>query len=501
MTRSKNASKNIITSLVLQVVVAVCGLILPRAIIGAYGSGVNGLVASITQFLSYISLLDAGVGQVIKAVLYKPIAEKDKNMIAKILNASQKFFNKLALCFVIYVGVLCFLFPTLVANEFSADFTVPLIIIIAISTMAEYLFGVTYRLFLQASQETYVTEAIQIGTTVLNTVVAVILIKTGASIQAVKLATALIFVLRPVLQNIYVRKKYKISLKKNKEKYILKQRWDGFAQHVAAVLHENTDIVLLTIFSTTVEVSVYAVYLMVMTAIKGLVKAFTSGMDAIFGDMRARGEKENLRKKFGLYEVAYFSVIMVVFACTASLILPFVSLYTADVTDVNYYRPAFAILMTAAELMYAIRLPFSALVLSAGHFKQTRKGAWLEAGLNITVSLILVGKMGIVGVAIGTLVAMTVRTTEFIIYGSKKILEQGWGRKLWHAAVTIMGAAGAVAICNLVNGEINGYGGWIMWGVVDAAIAGGVMILVNLLFFRKEFLELLKYLWRKVRRK
>ena len=56
--RSKKALKNIISSLLLQLVTVICGLILPRAIIGKYGSNVNGLISSITQFLTYITLLE-----------------------------------------------------------------------------------------------------------------------------------------------------------------------------------------------------------------------------------------------------------------------------------------------------------------------------------------------------------------------------------------------------------------------------------------------------------
>ena len=57
--RSKKAIKNIIVSLFQQIVTIICGLILPRAIIGTYGSNVNGLISSITQFLGYITLLES----------------------------------------------------------------------------------------------------------------------------------------------------------------------------------------------------------------------------------------------------------------------------------------------------------------------------------------------------------------------------------------------------------------------------------------------------------
>ena len=57
--RSKKAIKNILVSLFQQIITIICGLVLPKAILGAYGSSVNGLISSITQFLTYITLLES----------------------------------------------------------------------------------------------------------------------------------------------------------------------------------------------------------------------------------------------------------------------------------------------------------------------------------------------------------------------------------------------------------------------------------------------------------
>ena len=67
--RTQNAKLNIAFALVLQIVTFFRGLILPRIIIPAYGSDVNGLISSITQFLTYISLLEAGVGSIFRKSL------------------------------------------------------------------------------------------------------------------------------------------------------------------------------------------------------------------------------------------------------------------------------------------------------------------------------------------------------------------------------------------------------------------------------------------------
>lgn len=501
--RSKKAVKNIITSLLQQVVTVICGLIVPRAIIGSFGSSVNGLVSSITQFLGYITLLEAGIGPVIKSALYKPIAKKDKTQIEKILKASQRFFRVISGIFIIYLIALCFVYPLIVSTEFETGYTVSLIIIIAISTFTEYFFGMVYRLYLQAEQKTYITSTIQILTTILNAILVVLLIKFGANIQVVKLGSAFVFVLRPIIQNIYVKKKYNIDFKEIKEKYELKQKWDGLAQHIASVVHNNTDIAILTIFTTTVEVSVYSVYLYVVSGVKNMVQALTGGVDASFGDMIAKGEQENLNRSFKTYELFYFTLITIVYIITLVMILPFVKVYTQGITDANYYRPTFAILITVAELMWSIRLPYSSVTLAAGHFKQTNKGAWVEVFSNLIISIVLVFKFGMVGVAIGTLVAMTIRTIEFMYHTSKYILKRSQMENIKRIVILLVEMLVIVPIGFFISRfiEVNSYISWLVLAVIVGVIALLVVGTANSIIYRKDLKDLLDMIKRNFKRK
>lgn len=483
--RSKKALINIISSLGLQVITLICGFIVPKLIISNFGSNINGLVTSITQFLAYIALLESGFGPVVKSILYKPIANKNKDEIQSILKSSQKFFRIISFIFIGYIVVLCFVMPIIVSSEFDTMFTVSLVLIIAISTFAEYYFGMTYRLYLQAEQKTYIISIIQIVTLVLNTILIVVLVKFGASIQVVKLVSAAIFIFRPILQNVYVRKKYNINLKEAKDDYKIKQKWDGLAQHIAAVVHNNTDVAVLTLFTNTIEVSVYAVYLLIVNGVKNLIQSLTGGIDASFGDMIAKGEKDNLNRSFKTYEGFYYTISTIVCTSTLFLILPFITIYTRGITDANYIRPVFAYLIVLAEFMWVIRLPYSSITLAAGHFKQTMKGAWFEALSNIIISVILVWNFGIVGVAIGTLFAMFVRTIEFMYHTSKYILE----RSAWYTFKRLFVIAlevGLVAVLvNVIPSiEVTGYVTWVLQAVIVAIISTIVVLTINCIVYR-----------------
>ena len=80
--RGKQALKNMVASLLLQVIVLLSGLILPRFILEAYGSSVNGMITSVNQFLTYLGLAEAGVGTATVVALYTPLALNQCNHIS-----------------------------------------------------------------------------------------------------------------------------------------------------------------------------------------------------------------------------------------------------------------------------------------------------------------------------------------------------------------------------------------------------------------------------------
>ena len=111
MTREKKLALNSISSLAYQVITIVCGFILPRFFLSYYGSAVNGLVSSITQFLGFISLAECGVGAVVQSTLYKPLAERDMVSVSKIVISAERFFKKIAYLLAGYTVMLMLVYP------------------------------------------------------------------------------------------------------------------------------------------------------------------------------------------------------------------------------------------------------------------------------------------------------------------------------------------------------------------------------------------------------
>lgn len=486
--RSKKALINSMTSLLAQVVTIICGFILPRLILSAFGSSYNGITSSITQFMNCVILLRAGVGGVTRAALYKPLADKDSYEISGIVNATQDFMKKVSLIFAVALLVFASVYPLMVSDEFEWFFSFSLVIIIGISTVAQNYFGITYQMLIQADQRLYVYTVINIITTILNTFVSAIMILAGGSIHMVKLVSTIVFVLNPIVLNLYVRRYYKIDRSVPANKTAISQRWDAFAQQVAAFVNNNTDVMVLTMFTNIKEVSVYTVYYMVAGGLCRIEQTLTNGIDAAFGNMMAKKEKQLLRDNFDLFEFITFASSTFVFTCGGILIVPFVSVYTKGINDVNYIRYLFGILMCINQFLFCIRLPYQMLVEAAGHFKQTRNGAVFEAILNIVLSIVLVVKFGIIGVTIGTFCALGFRTLQYAFYSSKNIVERSmlYFVKIILTSICEACLISVVSIVVISKIQIASYGIWLVCGIVVAIIAVLIIGLFSMLLYRKE---------------
>lgn len=485
MTRNKKLQLNTISSLLNQIITLVCGFILPRYILSYYGSTVNGLVSSVQQLLGLISFCELGVGAVVQSALYKPLADNDGMLTSKILISARKFFDKVGIILSVYVVLLAAFFPLSQRDDFDYISTMFLVLAMSISYFAQYFFGVRDQLLVNADQRSYIQLFYQSLTVIINTVLSVVIIKCGASIQIVKLITSLVYLIRPIGLAIYVKRNYKIdySLKLTEEP--IKQKWNGLAQHFATVVLQNTDTVVLTFFSTLINVSIYNVYNLVLTGVQKIVSSLTSGAQSLFGNLLARGEMELLGETFDCVEWLFHVVTVLAFTMTGVLIVPFVQIYTKKIIDANYIVPLFAALLTCATALYCLRSPYTITVLAAGHYKQTQNSAIIEMILNVVISIGLVFWLGLIGVAIGTMISVTYRTVYFALYLRKNILKRRFTLFVKHILVDIVTVVCMVAATFWIKLSAVNYFAWIIMALECGGICLAVLIIINLIFYRK----------------
>lgn len=488
--RTKKALYNLIAQMTYEIVAMVCGLILPRFILSAFGSSYNGMISSIAQFLDYISVLTLGISGSTRIAIYKANASNDPYKVSAILKATEQYMRKVASIFILYLIILSVVYPFIVRNEFQWGEVASLVVIIGLGTFAEYFFGITYKTFLMANQSMYIYNIIQVASKIVNTLISVVLILLNQKIQVVKLGSAICFVATPIILNCVVRKKYHIIKNVEPDNSALKQRNEVMAHSIANTIHQYTDIFLLTIFTTSATVSVYTVYNLVLSSLRKLQHVFTTGLEAAFGDLWAHEEYDRFEKNFNIFEFLIFSFVSVVFSCTAVLIIPFVSLYTKNVTDINYILPIYAGVAVFAEAFFCIRMPYLIAVQAAGRYKETRNGAFLESALNFFVSLAAIYKYGLIGVVLGTMVANIFRTIQYAFYLSKKLLNRSIGVFIRKCIWTLLNISITLAVHSvLLNLPVVSWSEWIVAGLLTAVLACGLVILSAFIFYRQCFFQ------------
>ena len=164
-------------------------------------------------------------------------------------------------------------------------------------------------------------------------------------------------------------------------------------------------------------------------------------------------------------------------------------IYTHGVTDANYYRVVFSTIIILAEYIYCIRDPYVAVVYAADKFKETANSAYIEAIINIALSIILVFKFGLEGIAVGTFIGMFYRMLYLVWFVNKYIMPH----PIWKMLKRLCISAGTIIVSCLLVSVFDTTGSptlilWVKNGVLCLVVFCIITIASNLIFDNKLFL-------------
>ena len=172
--------------------------------------------------------------------------------------------------------------------------------------------------------------------------------------------------------------------------------------------------------------------------------------------------------------------------------MPFVSIYTMNVSDANYIRPVSALLFTTIILLQNIRIPGLTIICAAGHFKETKRQAILEAVINVGVSLTLVWKFGMNGVLFGTVCSYGYRSFEIVFYTSRHLVK-GCAKKSMFRIFRNVLVVALLCIVGIyvIPQNIASFITWLLYAIGMVAVRVFTIVGVNYVVEPDEFKELL----------
>jgi O-antigen/teichoic acid export membrane protein len=412
--RTKKAVYNTSIAIILQFVTIVTALVIPKLIIETYGSSVNGLLASITQFIGYFQLIEMGLGGALVFSLYKPITSNNISKINSILAISKNSYKEIGYYFIVLVIAMIFLYPNFIgAQGVKKSEIVLLIIAIGSTGIINYFTIAKYNVLLTAAQCNYVISFSKIIYLIISTAIMCSLITFELKIEYVYLFSLFANLIQVLIITLYTRKQFKyIDFNVKPDKDAISKRFDVLVHQLSAMAVSSSPIILITIFSTLIEVSIYSIYYLVFMGINMIMSVFNNGFTAGFGQIISEKKNKTLMKVYSEYEFLYYMILSFVYTCVIILGLSFIKIYTANITDANYVNPIIFTLFTIVGILNNLKIPQSTIIISAGHFRETRNRALIEAGITILSSLILVLFFGLKGALVASIIGLSYRSID-----------------------------------------------------------------------------------------
>lgn len=493
MNRTKKFFYNSTSSLILQLATMVVGFIIPGLMLRYYGSEINGLVSSINQFISYFALVEAGLASAAVYALYKPLADQDAKAISGVVSAGKKFYLQSGWIFLALVCGLAVFYPLFVkTTELSPVRIGLLVLVLGCSTALNFFVLAKYRVLLMADQRNYILNVLSIIALVVNTVIVVVLTMAGADIVLLRLVALLSVFIAPVFLSVYVKRKYAyVDYSAAPDTKSINKRWDALTLQLLGSAHTSAPVLIATFMTSLSEVSVYSIYNMVVMGIQQLMGVFSTGVSASFGELLAKKEYSTFKKVYSEYEYLSYVLLAIGLSCTLVLILPFVNIYTANITDANYNRPLIGALFVINALFYGIKNPQGTLVTSAGLFKETKYQSLTQTLIAVIGGLILAKPFGLVGILIARLLSNIYRDIDLLIYIPKKIGHISMKKSFLRAGLLLIETVLIYLPFHFFKLSPGNYLEWLQSAIIVFVYSVLVVALFGLLFDRKDFKGLL----------
>ena len=280
--RTRNALLNIFFGFIAQIGIFVLSFIGRKIFLhflSAEYLGINGLYSNI---LSLLSLAELGLDTAVVFSLYKPVADKNVVLIHSLLNYFKKIYYVLAIViFIIGLGLIpCLRF--IITSDLQINDLIIFYILFLFNTVISYFIAHKVAL-LSAFQEQRIQRIAALLTNLVLQVVHIIVLLIWKNYYFYIIANICSTILSNAILGIICNKIHKEVFNEKQiiefdKKPIKKRIFSTFLYRVGSVLITSTDNILISILVGTITVGFYSNYLVIISAIQGLIGIITASL-------------------------------------------------------------------------------------------------------------------------------------------------------------------------------------------------------------------------------
>lgn len=479
--------RNLISGIVYQVVLIALGFLLPRLYLENFGSEVNGVLSTIKQIFTYMSLLEAGVGLATTQALYKPIAENNRRQASAILSATNIYYFRTGVIYAVIVLVIAVVYSFVIPTGINSFVVFGIVILNAIPALFSYFIQAKYRILMEVDGRKYVINNSETILQLAVNICKILVLVLTDSLILIQLAYCILAIIQLGYLYMYAKRRYKwLDFKEKPDYKAISQKESVLVHQISGMVFNNTDIILLSVLCDFKVVSVYTIYNMFFSQVQAFITSIISGFSFALGQI-FHADKERFNKYYNMYETLYIMSAFIIYTLMAVFLLPLIQIYTGGINDANYTNAALVFLFVLMNLFSNGKLPSNHVLEYSGKFRETRSHAIIEMTINIAVSVFAIMKWGICGAIIGTIAALVYRGNMMIYYANKKVLGRELFKtyKLW----IVNGAVFTLVMLILFVDEFSGisFGELLVKGIVHSIWITVLYTAVNFLFGKEAF--------------
>ena len=423
-----------------------------------------GINSTYTNILSVLSLAELGVGTAINFSLYAPVAKGDREKVKAYMQFYKKAYRMIAFI-VAAVGLILVPFlKYIIKDPVGIDSTQDLInfyLIFLFNTVSSYFVAYKYSLS-NAEQKNYIQSNVITITKIVTTLVQTIVILATSSFYGYLISASVIELAQKIFANIYLNYKYPYLKEKNVEKLTKEETSDIKRKTGALVCHKvgdvarlQTDSIIISGFINVAMSGMVDNYNMVISSVSNFVNIIFNSVISSFGNLIATESREKQYNMFCIYR--FFASWIYGFSAVGFYILltPLIKLWLGD----KWILPGAVIAAILIDYYFkGERVVLSNYKTAAGVFEQDKYLPLVQGAVNLVISVMLVIKIGLIGVYIGTIVsgllANIIRPVIIYRVCFERKATSYFYDTVRYAAVIILAAACCVLCSNIFMKEV-----------------------------------------------
>lgn len=385
-----------------------------------------GLWEMITGIIGYMGVLDLGTRPAVSRFAAKYRAEQDASSLQVLFSSVLVFFVCVACLMAIGLSLWGLYFPDAMAPEGEPSDRYTIVLLILAAQILITFPGYVAESYLEGFQKYLLKNNISIVKMVLtsstilyfitpeNGLILMVAVSAGAAV--IKYLIYMWLLTRPAMGCIRYRLRY-FSFSKLKEIIIFGSK--SLVQGLSTRVENNTDALVIGFFLGPAMVPFYSIPANLVQHMRGIGMTLTHAFMPLFSDLSARSEDEKIRQ---VYTMASKYVVGILLPLAVGVVLvggPFLGVWVGP--EFQEKGELILLLLVLFTLTPMINPFVSRYLTGIGKHGIFAKVAPIAAVVNLGLSVLLVGPLGLWGVAFASLVPVFFVVPIYLVYACRQM--------------------------------------------------------------------------------